>query len=236
MIVAAAGNVEHASVLGQVRHAFADYLGEAPGAPAPRRAAVSRAPARPLAVFSDDTEQANVVLGMRGLSRYDERRFALGVLSAALGGGMSSRLFQSIREQRGLAYSVYSFTGSYSDTGTFGVYAGCQPAKAHEVLDLITDTLTAVAGGELTSAEIERGKGQMRGSLVLGLEDAGSRMTRIGKSELVYGDVLGVDDLLDRVDRVTRRDVAEVAEQVLGEPRCLTVVGPFEPADFAGIG
>ena len=129
------------------------------------------------------------MLGMHGLSRHDPRRFALGVLSAAVGGGMSSRLFQSIRERRGLAYSVYSFSSSYNDGGTFGVYAGCQPDRAAEVLSLINDTFATVLADGLSDAEIERGKGQMRGGLVLGLEDCGSRMTRIGKSELVYGEI-----------------------------------------------
>jgi predicted Zn-dependent peptidase len=154
--------------------------------------------------------------------------------SGAVGGGMSSRLFQSIREQRGLAYSVYSFTSSYTDTGAFGVYAGCQPSRTAQVLDLVNETLAAVGRGDLSAAEIERGKGQMRGGLVLGLEDCGSRMTRIGKSELVYGDVATVDELLAKVDAVTRDDVLDVAAELLTAPRCLTVVGPFAEADFAG--
>jgi predicted Zn-dependent peptidase len=186
-------------------------------------------------VVPDDTEQANIVLGSIGVSRHDERRFAVGVLSAALGGGMSSRLFQRIREERGLAYSVYSFSSGYSDTGQFGVYAGCQPGKADEVLGLIVAELDAAARGEFTDAEIERGKGQMRGGIVLGLEDSNSRMTRIGKSELVYGEVMGVDDLLARVDAVTPHDVADVAAELLTRPRCLTVVGPFGAHDFDGV-
>ncbi len=233
MIVAAAGNLDHATVLRHVRRAFAGHLDEGPRASSQRPLAAAT-PARPLAVTADDTEQANIVLGTRALSRHDERRFALGVLSAAVGGGMSSRLFQSIREQRGLAYSVYSFTSSYTDTGAFGVYAGCQPSRAHEVLSLVDETFAAVAAGGLTDAEIERGKGQMRGGLVLGLEDCGSRMSRIGKSELVYGEVASVDELLAKVDRVTRADVIEIAEELLGQPRCLTVVGPFSAADFEG--
>jgi predicted Zn-dependent peptidase len=169
------------------------------------------------------------------MSRHDERRFALGVLSAAVGGGSSSRLFQKIREERGLAYSVYSFATGYSDTGQFGVYAGCQPGKAEEVLDLMRTELDAVADGRLDEAEIERGKGQMRGNLVLGLEDSSSRMTRIGKSQLVYGDVLGLDQLLERIDAVTPADVAAVAAELLHRPRCLTVVGPFGEHEFDGI-
>jgi predicted Zn-dependent peptidase len=158
----------------------------------------------------------------------------VGVLSSALGGGMSSRLFQRIREERGLAYSVYSFASGYADTGMFGVYAGCQPGKTDEVLSLVVAELDAAARGDLSDAEIERGKGQMRGATVLGLEDAGSRMSRIGKSEIAYGDIIGVDDVLARIDAVTAADVTEVAAELLGRPRCLTVVGPFGEHDFDG--
>jgi predicted Zn-dependent peptidase len=189
---------------------------------------------RSVVVRSDDTEQANIVLGGHSLSRHDPRRFAVGVLSAALGGGMSSRLFQRVREERGLAYSVYSFASTYADAGMFGVYAGCQPGKTEEVLDLIRAELDAAARGELSEAEIERGKGQMRGGTVLGLEDAGSRMTRIGKSEVAFGEVIGVDELLALVDAVTPADVAEVAADLLCRPRCLAVVGPFDEHDFDG--
>ena len=238
MVVAAAGNLDHGAVVRNVRKAFAGRWSDSSPAPSRRTtpaAAATDVAARAVSVVEDDTEQANIVLGMHGLARTDDRRFALGVLSAAVGGGMSSRLFQSIREQRGLAYSVYSFSSSYSDRGIFGVYAGCQPQKVREVLALIEQTLAAAARGEITDAEVERGKGQTRGGLVLGLEDSGSRMTRIGKSELVYGRVAGVDELLAQVDGVTRRDVSEVAEYILGRPRCLSVVGPFGPADFDGV-
>jgi predicted Zn-dependent peptidase len=221
-------------VLRRVRRAVRDEDGTGP-APQSRPQQAPRAPARPVRVVEDDTEQANVLLGCYGMSRHDERRFALGVLSAAVGGGSSSRLFQKIREERGLAYSVYSFSSGYSDTGQFGVYAGCQPGKAEEVLGLMSAELDALASDGLDDAEIERGKGQMRGSLVLGLEDSSSRMTRIGKSELVYGDVLGLDQLLERIDAVTPADVAAVADELLHRPRCLTVVGPFGEHDFDGI-
>jgi predicted Zn-dependent peptidase len=185
-------------------------------------------------VVQDDTEQANLVVGCYGMSRHDPRRYALGVLSAALGGGMSSRLFQRVREERGLAYSVYSFSSGYADAGQFGVYAGCQPGKADEVLSLMVAEIDSVAAGTLTAAEIDRGKGQMRGGIVLGLEDASSRMTRIGKSEVAYGDIIGLDDVLARIDAVTPDDVAEAAADVLGRRRCLTVVGPFGEHDFDG--
>jgi predicted Zn-dependent peptidase len=234
MVVAVAGNVHHADVLRQVRRAFQDEDGPGPALRS-RPQQPPQAPVRPVSVVGDDTEQANLLLGCCGMSRHDERRFALGVLSAAVGGGSSSRLFQKIREERGLAYSVYSFATGYSDTGQFGVYAGCQPGKAEEVLDLMRTELDAVADGRLDEAEIERGKGQMRGNLVLGLEDSSSRMTRIGKSQLVYGDVLGLDQLLERIDAVTPADVAAVAAELLHRPRCLTVVGPFGEHEFDGI-
>jgi predicted Zn-dependent peptidase len=238
MVVAVAGNVTHADVLRLVRQAFAprvdDADGDAPHGRRRGRPAPPRTVASPVRVVPDDTEQANLVVGMHGVSRHDPRRFAVGVLSAALGGGMSSRLFQRIREERGLAYSVYSFTSGYSDAGVLGVYAGCQPGKTDEVLELVRGELDAAARGSLTDAEIDRGKGQVRGGIVLGLEDSGARMTRIGKSETVYGDVLGVDDLLGLVDSVTAQDVAEVAADLLTGPRCLTVVGPFDERDFHG--
>lgn len=234
MVVSVAGNIAHDEVVRLVRRAFAGRLDGSLGPQQPR-AATGRAPRRPaesVRVVGDDTEQANLLLGCQGVSRHDPRRFALGVLSSALGGGMSSRLFQRVREERGLAYSVYSFSTGYADAGQFGVYAGCQPGKADEVLSIMREELDAVAGGALTPAEVERGKGQLRGGLVLGLEDTGSRMTRIGKSELVYADVLGLDELLAQIDSVTPADVAAVAEDVLQRPRCLTVVGPFGEHDF----
>jgi predicted Zn-dependent peptidase len=235
MVVAAAGNVSHASVVKLVRKAFNGHLDPTAESVAPRAGHARRQPpAAPIRVITDDTELANLVVGMRAMSRHDERRWAMGVLSAALGGGMSSRLFQSIREVRGLAYSVYTFGSSYADTGLFGVYAGCQPGKADEVLDLITTELDRVAKRGVTAAEVQRGKGQMAGGIVLGLEDSASRMTRIGKSELAYGDVLDVDELLQRVESVTRDDVADVAAYLLRQPRCLTVVGPFDQHAFDG--
>ena len=236
MVVSVAGNVVHGDVVRLVRRAFGDRLdGAQPREPRPSGHGVPPRPACTATVRPDDTEQANLVLGCHGVSRHDPRRFAVGVLSSALGGGMSSRLFQQIREERGLAYSIYSFTSGYADAGVLGVYAGCQPGKADEVLALIVAELDAAARGELSVAELERGKGQMRGATVLGLEDVGSRMTRIGKSEIAYGDVIGVDEVLARIDAVTPEDVAQVAAELLDRPRCLAVVGPFGAHDFDGV-
>jgi predicted Zn-dependent peptidase len=233
MVVSVAGNIDHAEVVRLVRAAFTGRLfdGDAGAEPRPDRR-LHTAPARPVSVVADDTEQANIVLGSMGLSRFDERRFVLGVLTTAIGGGMSSRLFQQIREQRGLAYSTYSFTSSYAGDGLFGLYAGCQPGKADEVVSIMTAVLRSVATDGLGADEIERGKGQLCGGMVLGLEDSGSRMTRIGKAELTYGDVLGLDDLLGLVQAVTLDQVNELAAELAAQPTCLTVVGPFGEHDF----
>ena len=264
MVVAVAGNLDHAAVVREVRSAFAaagmlggDALPSPPrvgsgprraptGQSAPRGAAAGRMGGSGAAgrtsrrgksgsaeVVRRPGEQANVVLGVPGVSRSDGRRFALGVLNAALGGGMSSRLFQEVREKRGLAYSVYSYTEQYADTGLFGIYAGCQPRRTDEVIKICRDQLGAVAEHGIGADELARGKGQLRGSLVLGLEDTGSRMSRIGKSELVHGDLLTVGDILGRIAAVTLDDVREVAADILTVAPRLAVVGPFaDDCDF----
>ncbi len=171
---------------------------------------------------------------MPALSRVDERRFALGVLNGALGGGMSSRLFQEIREKRGLAYSVYSYAAHHAETGMFGVYAGCQPAKAKQVLDICREQVDLVARGGITADELARGKGQLAGALVLGLEDTGSRMSRLGKAELVYGEILTVDEILGRIEAVTLDQVREIAADVLTAKPTLAVIGPFDADSLCG--
>jgi predicted Zn-dependent peptidase len=232
MVVAAAGNLDHATVVRLVRAAFrsAGLLGDRSVAPVPPRTGGARPRARRAGVVVQPrpTEQANFVLGVPGLSRLDDRRFALGVLNGVLGGGMSSRLFQEVREKRGLAYSVYSYNTQYADTGLFGVYAGCTPERVDQVLELCGAELEKVVQAGITEEELRRGQGQMRGALVLGLEDTGSRMSRIGKAELVYGELLGVSDLLARIDAVTLDDVRDVAADLLAAPPTLAVIGPFD--------
>jgi predicted Zn-dependent peptidase len=233
MIVAAAGNLDHGEVVERVRAAFDRHFPEA-AAPVPRRAPVPAAPVQPpiTLVREKDTEQAHIVYGCEALSRRDDRRFALGVLNNCLGGGMSSRLFQEIREKRGLAYSVYSYTSHYADSGIFAIYAGCAPGKVDELLAIIRAELADVAANGLTETEVRRGKGMMKGGLVLGLEDTGSRMSRLGKGEMLYDDFLSVDALLARVDAVTVDDVKSIAAEILSKPMTLAVVGPFDHHDF----
>ncbi|MFC6579295.1 M16 family metallopeptidase [Planomonospora parontospora] len=233
-VVSVAGNVTHEQVVELVAAAYerAGALGGDAG-PVPPRVSGETVPARSgVRVVHRPTEQANLVLGTIGLTRTDERRFALGVLNAALGGGMSSRLFQEIREKRGLAYSAYSYTSQYADTGQFGVYVGCLPSKTDEVLKICREELLRVVADGFSEEEIARGKGQMRGGLVLGLEDTGSRMSRIGKGELVYDELLSVDEVLARIEAVTPEEISEVAADVLTRPRTLAVIGPYEDKDF----
>src|SRR6202453_716821 len=230
--VAAAGNLDHDTVGELVRQAFGDVLATRVAAEAaPARLAgdqpVSQAGAGTTLV-SRSIEQANLVLGCEALARTDDRRFALGVLNAAFGGGMSSRLFQEVREKRGLAYSVYSFAGQHADTGMWGIYVGCLPSKADDVLAICAEEITRLVDGGLTDAELARGKGQVRGSIVLGLEDPSSRMSRLGKSELVYPRLEPVDEVLASIDAVSHDDIRAIAAEILTRPKALAVVGPFD--------
>lgn len=229
MVVAAAGSVDHDEVVERVRESFrgAGDPGEPLTRPSARRTA--SAPGRGArGIAHRPSEQAHLVLGLGGIRRTDERRYALGVLNAALGGGMSSRLFQSVREERGLAYSVYSFVSSFADTGYTGVYVGCLPDKVRDVLDVTHEVIADVAESGLGEEELRRGRGQLRGSVVLGQEDAGSRMSRIAKGELLYGEIPSIDDIVARIDAVTSEDIATLARQLLTEPVTYAAIGPFD--------
>jgi predicted Zn-dependent peptidase len=230
MVVSASGALHHDELVRLVEQAF---VLEGDAAPAPLRSAARRprSYSRVLHV-PRRTEQANLVLGTTGLPRDDPRRFALTVLSTALGGGMSSRLFQSVREERGLAYSVYSYTDAHADTGSFGVYAGCSPGKVGKVLDLVRAELSQVAGEGVLDEEVRRAQGNLRGQMVLGLEDTGSRMSRLGKAELAHGEVLTTEQVLERISAVTPDDVREVARDVLERPLALAVIGPYGKTDL----
>src|SRR5689334_8227225 len=230
LVVAAAGNLDHDTVVELVRQAFGPVLDRAAEPAAPRLAGDQQGQAAGVGttLVSRGIEQANLVLGCQALARTDERRFALGVLNAAFGGGMSSRLFQEVREKRGLAYSVYSFSGQHADTGIWGVYVGCLPSKADEVLSICRDEIGKVIDGGLTDAELERGKGQLRGSIVLGLEDPSSRMSRLGKAELVYPNLEPVDEILAAIEAVSHDEIRAIAADVLARPKALAVVGPFD--------
>ncbi len=228
LTVAVAGHVGHDEVVELVGE-LASGLPRTGGEP-PARVAPSAFASGEISIRYRPTEQAHLAVGAPGLARDDDRRFALLVLNTLLGGGMSSRLFQEIREQRGLAYSTYSYHAAYGDAGWFGAYAGTSPGRVDELLKVMLGELDRVAG-TLDADEVARAKGSVRGSVVLGLEDTGSRMTRLGKMLCTGAELLTIDDALERIDAVDVDAVREVAEVVLGGPRSLAVVGPFTDED-----
>ena len=227
LVVAVAGALDHDAVVAQVERSFGrgGYL-DGRADPAPRRTPTSRVVHPGTSSTTRPFEQVNLVLGMEGLPRDHDRRFALSVLNTALGEGTSSRLFQEVRERRGLAYSVYSFSSHHVDSGVVGVGVGCLPAKVDEVLDTVRLELSRLAAHGITADELARSQGQLRGGLVLGLEDSASRMARLGRSELVHEGYLDVDDVLGRISAVTLDQVQEVAAEVFARPEVLAVVGP----------
>ena len=229
LVFAAAGNVDHTRLVRWVRRSFdrADALG-APD----RRPADVRRPVRPITssagtrLVERPTEQTSFVLGMPAFPRDDPRRYALAVLNATIGGGTSSRLFQEVREIRGLAYTIYSFTAQHVDAGYLALAGGCMPSKLGDVLGICRDEIAKIAAAGITVDELQRAKGQMRGGLVMGLEDSASRMMRLGKSELVPGGLTSIDASLAAIDAVELDDVHLVAQQVLDVEPTLAVVGP----------
>lgn len=230
MVVAAAGRLEHDHVVELVARALAYARAEAGATEAvpPRTAGRWTHPGRAgLVLRDDDTEQAHLMLGVPGLHRHDPRRPVLQVLNGALGGGPSSRLFQQVRERRGLAYSVYSTPAAYADAGSLAVYAGCAPERLDEVATVVRGVLDEVAADGLTPAEVVRAQGALRGGTVLGLEDTASRMTRIGRGELDHGRQRTLSQTLDRIAAVTPEQVADLARELLAAPVTAAVVGPY---------
>ncbi|HVR32283.1 MAG TPA: pitrilysin family protein [Acidimicrobiia bacterium] len=226
-VIALTGSVDHEEVVDMAAAAFGDWSGDwvdhefAPLAMQQIANVVSR-----------DTEQAHIVIGGEGLERGDERRWAFEVMNHVLGGGMSSRLFTTIREERGLVYTVYSFRASYADTGAWGVYAGTTPDQVGTVLDLIHAELERMVTDGLTVEELERARGAMRGGLALAMEDANSRMIRLGRDELIGAPHLSVDERLAKVEAVTLDDIRVVAESLLTGPKVIGAVGPFASSDL----
>ncbi len=229
MVVAAAGDLDHDAVAAGIEARFAGRTGGTPpGRTAPGETDASRL------VERQDTEQANLVYGVRAPRRRAPERFALAALNHVLGGGLSSRLFQEVREERGLAYSIGSDRVAYDDAGMLAVSVGTSPDNAREVLELIEKQFDVMAESGVTARELEVAKGHLRADLLLSLEDSGARMSRIGASLLLHGAVLTIDELLGRIDAVSLDAVGEAAAGVLSSPRVLAVVGPFAPDDFTG--
>lgn len=232
LVVSAAGGVDHDALCDQLSQALTDGGWDLAAGATPRARRDSADLTGVGEVGTELTvrravEQGNVIIGSTGISATDDRRFIMSVLSAVLGGGMSSRLFQEIREKRGLAYSTYSFASGHGGIGTFGLYAGCAPAKIDEVSELMVLELEKLADSGITSSELARSIGQLSGGLVLGLEDTGSRMSRLGKADLVTGELLSVAESLERIRTVTAEDVQALAKDLAARPRSTVRVGPF---------
>lgn len=226
-VVSVAGNVDHARVVGLVEEHFGDWV-EQDGT---HDLAAPEVAAR-VVVVERDTEQAHIVYGGESINRVDESRYADAVLQHILGGGMSSRLFQKIREERGLAYAVQSFAMPFAETGAWAVYVGTTPATAHTVLEIITDEIEVIVSSGITAAELDRAKGHMRGSLALSMEDTNTRMIRLGRCQIIGLPHLTLDERLAKIDAITLADVAAVTERTMLGPRVIGAVGPFSSSDF----
>lgn len=222
-IVAVAGDIEHDQIVQMIERHFGGWSGSADRVP--------DEPPRPqanVATRMKETEQVHLCLGTQGLAQRDEGRYALSVLDHLLGGGMSSRLFQEIRERRGLVYTIASYASSYRDAGLFVVYAGMSPHVGPEVIRLTLEELEKVKLDPVDESELQRAKESLKGSLMLSLESTGSRMSKLARSEIYHGRQLSLDELISRIDAVTAADVRRLAKELLHPRRLsLAAIGPF---------
>jgi predicted Zn-dependent peptidase len=228
VVVAAAGNVEHEHFTELVAECFSSFAGTSerfePDSPATTPASLIR---------QKDSEQAYVVLGSRGISVRDDRRFALSVMDTVLGGGMSSRLFQEIREKRGLVYTVYSFQAAYREAGLFGVYAGTSPENVQPCIDVIAEQLRALRDVKIGENELHLAKEHIKGNLTLSLEATSSRMIRLGRNEFALGRQMTPEEIEERVDAVTAREIQEIAHDLFAEEQLgLCILGPVDEASI----
>ncbi len=230
MVFAAAGRLDHDQVVKALEARFAGPVGgRPPGRSAPR-------PVAPTTVVDHrPSEQVHMVLGSPAPGRHDPGRYALAVVNHVLGGGLSSRLFQEVREKRGLAYSVYSEWESHDDAGAMVVYAGTSPENTRQVLDLVNIEMDRLASSGITDRELEVARGNLRAEMLLSLEDSGARMSRIGRSQLLHREVIAADELCRRIERVSKPEVDAMAAQVLGAERTLSVVGPVTQSDLVPV-
>ncbi len=226
-VVAAVGDLDHESMVALI----AGHMGDWEGPEVVRSASVPSVQPT-VKVRHRDTEQSHIVFGTEGLTRGDERRFAVTVANHVLGGGMSSRLFREIREDRGLAYAVHAFRMPFLDTGSSAVYVGTTPSQTFEVLKLIRVELDKIMADGITEEELERAKGNIKGSLALSLEDTNGRMTQLGRQELTGVEHLSVDETVAKIEALAHQDILDAARQVYSGPYVLGLVGPFEESDF----
>jgi predicted Zn-dependent peptidase len=231
VVIAAAGSVDHDELVAMARDSGPSNAGAVPTTGGPPETGA------PAVLFErKDTEQYHVCLGAPGVSRHDDRRFALRVLDSILGGTSSSRLFQEVREKRGLAYSVYSFSSQYADTGQIGVYLGTGPEQLAEAMRVLTSELDRMREDPASEAELARAKENAKGRLVLSLESTATRMNRLGGSILTGVPLLSVDELIDRIDAVTDDDVRALVDELYDGNRLSAAgIGPDEDAFRAAL-
>ncbi len=223
MVVAAAGNLDHDRFVEQLQGCFASRKGS------PRADRVAPTPATGVRVVNNrPTDQAHLVVGFPAVDRHSKKRYASALLDVILGGGMSSRLFQSIREQRGLAYTVFSSFTPYDDTGSMSVYLGSAPERVAEAYEVLLAELNKAAAGGITAQELELAKRNLHANTVLNLEDSGSRMSRIGRSLLQHGSVLDVSEVTRRIEAVTVDEVEAIARECFSVEPNVAVVGPVD--------
>lgn len=228
LVVAAAGNISHEMLVELTQR----YFGLLAGRKSLRNVEPPiLIPSRN--IYGKDTEQAHLCIGTKSVPQDSPDLYAVHVLNNILGGGISSRLFQSIREERGLAYSVYSYQTNYSDAGLFTIYAGTRPNNAVQVIDLIAQNIAAIKQNGITETELTRSKEQLKGGLLLGLESSSSRMSRIGKLEITLGKYIPLEEVVSKIEAVKLHDIQKIINEFFTrENICLTVLGPLKDADL----
>jgi predicted Zn-dependent peptidase len=239
LVIAAAGGVDHGHLIELVEKSLteAGWDLSIKATPVARRSNVATeiGVQTPLKVVNRPTAQANILIGSQGIIADDSRRYAMGILNTVLGGGMSSRLFQEIREKRGLAYSVYSFNQGYADDSVFGLYAGCSPKKAREVAQLMVAELEKVASDGITEAELALAKGNIAGGMALKYESTQARMSRLFSAEIMNGQFIDLETTLAEFEAVTLADIRTLAADIAGKPRSIVAVGDCKESDFKGL-
>ena len=227
-VIACAGNFDPERLL----HALNNLLGALRRGSEPRKGGEPQFKAG-TAVFTKDLSEAHSVIGVKGLPQASPDRYTLYLVNAVLGAGVSSRLFQEIREKRGLAYSIYSFIAAYLDTGLWGVYAGTARKKVVEVIELIAREMRELKDS-ITDAELRRAKDQIKGNLILGLESSSSRMQNIARQEIYHGRYFSTEEIIREIDAVKMKQVKELSERLFGSgTAALTVFGPVQPSQLS---
>ena len=226
LVVAAAGNLQHEEVV-ELSKRYIQKNSKNPGSKAERTQSVFEEPNSVLSEYYKPSQQAHICLGTVGFHVRDERRFSMQVLNTLLGDGMSSRLFQNIREKYGFAYAVYSFNNMMQDSGAVGVYIGTDNSHVQKCIDLVWKELKSLRSKGISKQELSRTKAQLKGSMMLGMENIPNRMIRLGSSELYFGELIELDTITNKIDAVTQDEVQETAEELFDEDRFATVI--FHP-------